>query len=68
MEEEIKRRLDAQDELLSKTYISVEKTRKYFLATLIINLVVFVVPLVILIFVLPWFFNTYISALNLNGI
>ncbi len=64
MEEEIKKRLDAQDELMLKIYKSAEKTRKYFLATLIITLVTFVLPLIALIFVLPWFINTYLSSLS----
>ena len=64
MEEEIKKRLDSQDELIMKIYTSVEKTRKYFLITLIASLVTFVLPLIALIFVLPWFINTYISGLG----
>ena len=64
MEEETKKRLDAQDELLEKIYISVEKTRKYFFWTLIISLVVFILPLIGLVFILPKFFNTYIQALG----
>jgi len=64
MEEEIKIRLDAQDELLNKIYKSTEKTRKYFMWTLIITLVVFFLPLVGLLFILPNFINTYISALG----
>ena len=64
MEEETKKRLDAQDELLEKIYISVEKTRKYFLWTLIISLVVFILPLIGLVFILPKFLSTYTQALG----
>lgn len=64
MEEETKKRLDAQDELLEKIYISVEKTRKYFLWTLIISLVVFILPLIGLVFILPKFLNTYTRTLG----
>ena len=64
MEEEIKKRLNVQDKLLEKIYTSVEKTRKYFLTALIITLVTFVLPLIALIFILPWFINTYMSALG----
>ncbi|NCF75195.1 MAG: hypothetical protein GWO87_01770 [Xanthomonadaceae bacterium] len=67
MEEEIKKRFDAQDKLLEKIYVSAEKTRKYFLVVFIISLVTFVLPLIALIFVLPWFINVYISGLgNIN--
>lgn len=64
MEENIQKRLDAQDEYLRRIYISVEKTRKYFLWTLITTLVMFLLPLVGLIFVIPQFINSYTSALD----
>ena len=62
MDEEIKKRLDLQDELLRKIYISAEKTRKYFLTTVIITIITIVLPLIALIFVLPWLINTYMST------
>ena len=62
MDEETKKRLDLQDELLKKIYISAEKTRKYFLTTVIITIVTLILPLVALIFILPWFINTYMST------
>ena len=64
MEEETKKRLDAQDELLEKIYTSVEKTRKYFLTTIIVTLVALVLPLIGLIFILPGFINTYMPTLG----
>ena len=63
MEEETKRRLDEQDSLLEKIYISVEKTRKYFMWTLIISLVLFVLPLIGLVFVIPNFLSAYTTSL-----
>jgi len=64
MDEETKKRLDLQDELLKKIYISAEKTRKYFLTTIIITIVTVVLPLIAMIFILPWFMNTYMSTLG----
>jgi len=64
MEEEVKKRLDQQDELLQKIYISSEKTRKYFLWTLIATLVTVVLPLIGLLFVIPKFLNLYTSGIN----
>ncbi len=58
MEQEILNRLQAQEELLQKVYVSVEKTRKYFMWTLIITLVLFLLPLLGLMFVLPSFIST----------
>ena len=64
MDEETKKRLDAQDELLSKIYKSSEKTRKYFLWTLIITLALFVLPLIGLLLVIPKFLSIYTSGLG----
>ena len=65
MEDEIKKQFNQQQELLEKIYKSAEKTRKYFLWTLIISLVVFVIPLIILVFVLPSFIDTLTPGLEL---
>jgi len=62
MNEEIKNRLDAQDELLAKTYVSVEKIRKYFMWTFIVSIVVFVLPLLGLLIAVPNFLSTYTAS------
>lgn len=64
MEEEIKKKFEEQEELLKKVYVSVEKTRKYFLWTFISSLVVFVLPLIGLLFAIPKFIKTYTSILE----
>jgi len=61
MEEETKKRLDAQ---LEKIYTSVEKTRKYFLWTLIISVAFFVLPFIGLLLVVPKFLSIYTSGLE----
>ena len=53
MEQEILNRLAAQEELLQKVYVSSEKTRKYFMWTLISSVVLFVLPLIGLLFAIP---------------
>lgn len=65
MDPEIKKRLDRQDELLERTYSSVEKTRRYFLWTLIITIATIVLPLIGLIFIIPWVISSYTSVLGL---
>lgn len=62
MEQEILNRLQAQEELLQRTYISVEKTRKYFLWTLYGTLALFVLPLLGLMFAIPALLSTLGSA------
>jgi len=60
----ISQRFDLQDELLEKIYISVEKTRRYFLFTMVATLVTFILPLIAMIFVLPWFIKAYLPTLG----
>ncbi len=64
MEEELRKRLDRQEELLKEIYLSTEKTRKYFLWTFIVSMLVFILPLLGLILVLPKFLSTYSSLLE----
>ena len=55
------------DEKLNLIFKSAEKTRKYFFWTLVITVVLFVLPLIGLIFVIPFFLNTYIGGLSNLG-
>ena len=59
--EELKRKLDSLAAKVDSINISVELTRKYFLATLIISLLLFVLPLLGLLFFIPSFLSTYSS-------
>ena len=65
MDPELMQRLDAQDEKLDAIYISVEKTRKYFQWTLIATIVMFVLPLIGIAAIIPWFINTMMSAYSI---
>ena len=58
MDADLTQRLDQQDQILVKIYASVEKTRKYFLWTLIITFVTMVLPLIGLAFMIPYLMNT----------
>jgi len=64
MEEEILKKIEAQDKKLEEIYSSVEKIRKYFLWTLIITVVMIVLPLIGLLFIIPQF----LSALSGSGL
>jgi len=65
MDSEVQKKLDEHTAQLNAIYQSVERTRKYFLAVLIISVVVFVLPLVGLLFAVPAFLNSYTNALGL---
>jgi type II secretory pathway component PulF len=56
------------EQKIDKIYQSVEKTRKYFFWTMIITIVVFVLPLIGLIFVIPSFVSTYTTNLQNAGL
>lgn len=64
MEQEILDRLHAQDEMLVKIYDSAERTRKYFLFSMIMTLIFFLLPLVGLMFAVPFFLSTYTQAME----
>lgn len=65
MDQELSQKLQAQDEKLERIYQSVEKTRKYFLWTFIATLVTFILPLIGLVFAIPFFLSTVSSAYGL---
>lgn len=50
---------------IDAVYVSVEKTRKYFLGVLIISVIAFVLPLIGLVFAIPTFLKTYTQAIGL---
>jgi len=64
MEEEILKKIEMQDKKLEEIYRSVEKTRKYFLWTLIVTLALFILPLIGLLLVIPKFLSIYTNSLN----
>jgi hypothetical protein len=65
MEEELKTRLDAQEKKIDAIYVSVEKTRKYFLWTLIATLVAFVFPLIAAAVLVPLMLGSVTSSYGL---
>jgi len=64
MEQEILKKLAQQDVKIEAIWKSVEKTRKYFLYTLIISIVMFVLPLIGLIIVIPIFLSTLSKSME----
>lgn len=64
MDEDVKKQLDLQDQKLAAIYKSVEITRKMFLWTLIITVVMMVLPMIGLVIVIPIFLNNMMSAFD----
>jgi type IV secretory pathway component VirB8 len=65
MEQEILEKFEIQEKKLNDIYRSVEKTRKYFLWTLIITVVVMVLPLIGIMFIVPKLLSTYTEMFQL---
>lgn len=64
MDNEILKKLEESDQKINEIYKSVEKTRKYFLWTLIITLAVLILPLIAMMFIIPSFLSGYSDALS----
>lgn len=65
-DQEILAKLEKQEQKIDEIYQSVEKTRKYFLAIIIISVVAFILPLIGILFAIPSFIDTYTSTLDLE--
>ena len=64
MDQEISNKFEVLEKKIDAIYSSVEKTRKYFLLTLIITVVMVVLPILGLIIVIPIF----LSSLSLDSL
>ena len=64
MEQDIQKKLEEQRAKLDAIFISVEKTRKYFLVIIWITVALVVLPAIGLIFALPSFIDTYTISIE----
>lgn len=64
MEQEIIKKIENQENKINAILKSVEKTRKYFLVTMWVTIIVFVLPLVGLLLIIPSFINNYLNSLQ----
>ncbi|MBI5469699.1 hypothetical protein HY968_00045 [Candidatus Kaiserbacteria bacterium] len=66
MEDDVRQKLETVEKKVDAIFVSAEKTRKYFLATIIVTLVAFVLPLIGLVFAIPSFLSTYTGMMNIQ--
>lgn len=66
--EPTEQKLAALEQKIDAIYVSVEKTRKYFFWTMIVTIVLFVLPLVGLVFAIPAFMTNYLGQINSLGL
>ncbi len=64
MENDTVKKLSELEAKIDAIYVSVEKTRKYILWTVIATVVVFVLPLVGLVFAIPMFMKNYVGNID----
>ena len=67
MQPDIQKQVEELNRKIDEIYVSVEKTRKYFLWTMIITVAVVVLPLIGLMFVIPSFISNYTTTLQTLG-
>lgn len=68
MDEATQKRLTALETRIEQIYISVEKTRKYFLWIMWGTIVMFVLPLIGLVIVIPIFISSYAGSFSNLGL
>lgn len=68
MDQDTQNKMAGLEKKIDAIYASVEKTRKYFLWTIIITLLVIALPLLLLAFVVPSFIGGYTSTLDTLGV
>ncbi len=66
MENEILKKLEAQEAKIDAIWVSVEKSRKYFLVAMWVTLAAVLLPLLGLVFAIPAFLSTYSTALEMS--
>ena len=65
MEQDIQTKLDEQAAKIDAIYKSVEQTRKYFLVTMWVTIIVVVLPAIGLVFAIPAMLNSYTASIDL---
>lgn len=68
MDQELKTKLEEQSVKIDAIYKSVEKMRKYFLIMTWVTIIVIVLPIIGLVFAIPFFMNSYVDTLSGLGI
>jgi hypothetical protein len=61
MEQDTQNKLVQLEEKIDAVFVSVEKTRKYFLIIMWVSIIAIVLPAIGLVFAIPAFLNTYSS-------
>ncbi len=63
-DQELRQKLETLEKKIDAVYVSAEKTRKYFLAIIVISVIAFVLPLIGLVFAIPSFISSYSAMMT----
>ncbi len=66
MDQEIKNKLDEQTKKIDAIFVSVEKSRKYFLVTMWITILAIVLPIIGIGIFVPTFLESYTNIINIS--
>ncbi len=64
MDQDVLKKIEEQAQKIEAIYTSVEKTRKYFLITMWVTVVTFVLPLLALFFIVPMVMSSYMTTFD----
>lgn len=67
MDTELQTRLQQLEAKIDAILLSVEKTRKYFQVTLWVTVILFVAPLIAMVFAIPAFLSSYLGGIQDEG-
>lgn len=65
MDPQLEDRIKELSQKIDAVYVSVEKTRRYFLIILWVTVLTVVLPIIVLVFALPAFLNSYMGVLGM---
>jgi len=62
--EELIKKLNKQEQQLNEIHQTVKKLKRYFLTTIIISILTFILPLIGVVLSIPWLLKTFESSLK----
>ena len=68
MDPQLNEKINQLEAKINAIYISVEKTRKYFLVSMVVTLALVILPAIGLVFAIPAFMNNYVGQIQELGL
>ena len=68
MDEQLQQKINELEAKIDAIYVSTEKTRKYFLVTMWVTVILFVMPLLGLLVIVPKAMSSYLGSISSGDI